>query len=40
MKIPDNYPKYVISMDAITKPANYNGIVHMSLRTFLKTDNF
>lgn len=40
MKIPDNYPKYVISMDAINKPANYNGIVHMSLRTFLKTDNF
>ncbi len=36
MQIPDNYPKYVVSMDAITKPKDYDGITHMPLRLFLQ----
>ena len=40
MQIPDNYPKYVVSMDPITKPKDYDGITHMPLRTFLLTDAF
>lgn len=38
MKIPDNYPKYVVSMDAITKPGDYDGITHMPLRLFLLSE--
>lgn len=38
MQVPDNYPKYVVSMDPITKPKDYDGITHMPLRTFLLTD--
>lgn len=40
MQIPDNYPKYVVSMDPITKPKDYDGITHIPLRTFLLTDAF
>lgn len=40
MLIPDNYPKYVVSMDPITKPKDYDGITHIPLRTFLLTDAF
>ncbi|WP_290393605.1 ATP-binding protein [uncultured Duncaniella sp.] len=40
MQIPDNYPKYVVSMDPITQPKDYDGITHMPLRTFLLTDEF
>lgn len=40
LKIPDNYPKYVVSMDSIHGAANYDGITHLSLRTFLKTESF
>lgn len=40
MKIPNNYPKYVISMDPIIKPKDFDGITHMPLRTFLLTDKF
>lgn len=40
MKIPDNYPKYVVSMDPITKPKDYNGITHIPLRTFLLSESF
>lgn len=40
LKIQDNYPKYVISMDSIHGAANYDGITHLSLRTFLKTESF
>ena len=32
-KIPDNYPKYVISMDEFDM--SRNGITHMNLRNFL-----
>lgn len=35
MQIPDNYPKYVVSMDAISKPKDYEGITHIPLRLFL-----
>ena len=37
IQIPDNYPKYVVSMDPITKPKDYDGITQMPLRTFLLT---
>lgn len=40
LKIQDNYPKYVVSMDSIHGAANYDGITHLSLRTFLKTESF
>lgn len=33
--IPDNYPKYVVSMDEFA-PSNRNGIEHISIREFLK----
>ncbi|MCM1041682.1 MAG: ATP-binding protein [Bacteroides sp.] len=39
-QISDNYPKYVVSMDPISKPKDYDGIIHISLRTFLLTDSF
>lgn len=39
-KIPDNYPKYVVSMDPIIKPRDYAGITHMSLRQCLMSDTF
>lgn len=39
-KINDNYPKYVVSMDPITKPKDYDGITHMPLRNFLLTEKF
>lgn len=35
MKIQNNYPKYVVSMDPITRPQDYKGITHLSLRAFL-----
>ena len=38
MKIQDNYPKYVVSMDFISKPKDYDGIISMPLRLFLQTD--
>lgn len=40
MKISDNYPKYVISMDPISKPRDYDGITHIPLRTFLLSESF
>ncbi|MDE5572268.1 MAG: ATP-binding protein, partial [Muribaculaceae bacterium] len=35
LKIKDNYPKYVVSMDPISLSKNYDGIQHLSLRKFL-----
>lgn len=35
MKIADNHPKYVISMDPLQTFKNHNGIIHMNLRKFL-----
>lgn len=40
LKIQDNYPKYVVSMDSIVKPKDYEGITHLSLRQFLMKDTF
>lgn len=38
LRIKDNYPKYVISMDPVTDGFNaYEGIHHLHLREFLKT---
>lgn len=38
MQIQDNYPKYVVSMDSINRPKDYEGITHIPLRTFLLMD--
>ncbi len=35
LKIKDNYPKFVISMDTITSVNSYKGIKHLHLRAFL-----
>ncbi len=40
MKIRDNYPKYVVSMNPMTKPKDYDGITHLPLRTFLMMDSY
>ncbi len=40
LKIPDNYPKYVVSMDPIIKPQDYDGITQMSLRQCLMCEEF
>lgn len=37
-KIPDNYPKYVVSMDEIDR--SRNGIKHMNIRQFLLTEKY
>ena len=37
LKIKDNYPKYVLSMDKILQPQN--GVKHMNLIDFLKNFN-
>lgn len=39
MKIPDNYPKYVVTMDSITTPKDYEGITLLPLRTFLLSES-
>ncbi|MDE5790666.1 MAG: ATP-binding protein [Muribaculaceae bacterium] len=39
-RIGDNYPKYVISMDPLSRPKDYAGITHLSLRQFLMTEKF
>ena len=38
MKIRDNYPKYVVSMDSMGSRNDYEGITHLPLRSFLLTD--
>lgn len=38
LKIQDNYPKYVISMNPMARPQNYEGIRHLTLRQFLMRD--
>lgn len=40
MKIKDNYPKYLITMDPLHATYDYQGIRHLSLRHFLMQDNF
>lgn len=39
LKIQDNYPKYVITMNPTLRPQNYEGIIHLILRQFLRSDN-
>lgn len=39
-KIKDNYPKYVVSMDAVRRPESREGIIHLSLRQFLLRETF
>ena len=38
--IKDNYPKYVVSMDPMSKSKDYCGITHLSLRQMLMMDSF
>lgn len=40
LAIKDNYPKYVVTMDAISRPNDYAGIIHFSLRQMLLMDSF
>lgn len=40
LSIKDNYPKYVVTMDPISKPKDYDGITLLSLRRMLLTDSF
>ena len=35
MEIKDNYPKYVVSMNPMVVPQDYEGITHLTLRRFL-----
>ena len=37
--IRDSYPKYVVSMDTIYGDVNVDGIKHIHLRDFLKTES-
>ncbi len=38
LKIDNNYPKYVVTMDTFNKSSNYEGIQHLHLREFLKME--
>jgi hypothetical protein len=40
MRIQNNYPKYVVSMDPISKSKDYEGITQLSLRAFLLKEAF
>jgi len=37
--IPDNYPKYVVSLDPVAI-ASFKGVIHLHLRDFLKKEKF
>ena len=39
LKINDNYPKYVVSMNPISIDSDYQGVKHLSLRSFLVASN-
>ena len=38
LAIPNNHPKMVVSMNPLLTEANYQGILHLHLREFLKRD--
>jgi hypothetical protein len=38
LKINDNFPKYVVTMDSLNRGSNHEGIIHLHLRDFLKTE--
>lgn len=40
LKIADNYPKYVVTRDPLTKSMDYSGITRISLRQFLLQETF
>jgi predicted AAA+ superfamily ATPase len=40
LKIKDNFPKYVVTMDSLNRGSNFEGIIHLHLREFLKTEKF
>lgn len=40
LAIPDNFPKYVVSMDPIQIQGNYKGIIQIHLREFLQREVF
>ncbi len=40
MRIDNNYPKYVVTMDSFNSSSNYKGIHHLHLRKFLKMEKF
>lgn len=39
LEIPDNYPKYVVTMDEMSSGGNYQGIKQVHLRDFLLAEN-
>lgn len=38
LKIKDNFPKYVVTMDSLNRGSNFEGIIHLHLRDFLKSE--
>lgn len=38
LKISDNFPKYVVTLDSLNRGSNHEGIIHLHLREFLKTE--
>lgn len=38
--INDNYPKYLVTLDPFNTGSNYEGILHVHLRSFLRMHNF
>ena len=38
LKIDNNFPKYVVTMDTFNSNSNYLGILHLHLREFLKLE--
>ena len=38
IKIEDNFPKYVVSLDKIKTANSYKGIIHLTLREFLSLE--
>lgn len=40
LAVSDNYPKYVVSMNPMLRPQDYEGITHLTLRGFLLKEDF
>lgn len=40
LAIPDNYPKYVVSLNPLNTGSNIEGIQHLHLADFLKKQDF
>ena len=39
LNIPDNYPKYVVTMDEMASGGNYQGVKQIHLRNFLLAED-